>query len=124
MKNIRWGWILLGGFLAELAIFIVVIPIGLLAGQESLLYSAPPASFLAAFGFGIWVARKAPRRPVLHGTLVGIASMLIYLAISLGRPEPVAYVVAHLLKVLGGITGGFVASRRSAANPLSEVRPA
>ena len=67
MKNIRWGWILLGGFLAELAIFVIVIPMSLLAGQESLLYTAPPASFVAALVFGIWVARKAPQRRVLHG---------------------------------------------------------
>jgi hypothetical protein len=60
MKNIRWGWILLGGFLAELAIFVIVIPRSLLVGQKSLLYSAPPASFIGAFVFGIWVARKAP----------------------------------------------------------------
>ena len=124
MKNIRWGWILLGGFLAELAIFVIVIPLSLLAGQESLLYSAPPASFVAALVFGIWVARKAPQRRVLHGTLVGVVSMLIYIVISLGRPEPVAYILAHLLKVLGGAAGGFFASKRETANPVSEVRPA
>src|SRR5690242_6935992 len=109
MRNVRWGWILLGGFLAELAIFVVVIPLSLLFGPESLLYSAPPASFLAVFVFAIWVARKAPSRPVLHGALVGVVSMLIYLGISLGRPEPLAYVIAHGLKVLGGVAGGLVA---------------
>ena len=113
MKNIRWGWILLGGFLAELAIFVVVIPLSLVAGQESLVYSAPPASFAAAFGFGVWVARKAPERRVLHGTLVGVAAILIYLAVSLGRPEPIAYVIAHVLKVLGGAAGGLVAMSRA-----------
>ena len=124
MKNIRWGWILLGGFLAELTIFVIVIPLSLLAGQESLLYSAPPASFAAALVFGIGVARRTPQWRVLHGTLVGIVSMLIYVAISLGRPEPVAYVLAHLLKVLGGAAGGFIASKRETATPVSDVRPA
>jgi hypothetical protein len=112
MKNIRWGWILLGGFLAELAVFVVVIPLSLLAGQGSLLYSAPPASFAATFVFGVWVARKAPQRPVLHGALVGIAATLIYIGISLGRPEPIAYVIAHVLKVLRGAAGGFIAMSR------------
>src|SRR5947209_7138480 len=56
LKRIRWGWILIGGFLAELAIFIMVIPLSLVAGQESLLYSAPPASFVAPFLLGMWVA--------------------------------------------------------------------
>ena len=112
MKNIRWGWILLGGFLAELAVFVLVIPLSLLAGQDSLLYSAPPASFAATVVFGIWVARKAPQRPVLHGALVGVAATLIYIGVSLGRPEPIAYVIAHVLKVLGGAAGGFVAMSR------------
>jgi hypothetical protein len=124
VKNIRWGWILLGGFLAELTIFVIVIPLSLLAGQHTLLYSAPPASFAAALVFGTGVARRAPQWRVLHGTLVGIVSMLIYVAISLGRPEPVAYVLAHLLKVLGGAAGGFIASKRETATPVSDVRPA
>jgi putative membrane protein (TIGR04086 family) len=124
VKNIRWGWILLGGFLAELAIFVIVIPLSLLAGQESLLYSAPPASFIATFVFGIWAARKAPQRRVLHGGLVGIVSMLIYVGMSLGRPEPAAYILAHFLKVLGGVAGGFVAWKRDTADVASEARPA
>jgi hypothetical protein len=123
MKNIRWGWILLGGFLAELAIFAIVIPVSLFAGQKSLLYSAPPASFVAAFVFGIWVARKAPGRPVLHGALVGMAAMLIYVGIGLAQPEPIAYVIAHVLKVLGGLAGGIVLKRRT-ANAVSVARPA
>jgi hypothetical protein len=113
MKNIRWGWILLGGFLTELAIFVVVIPLSLLAGQQSLLYSAPPASFVASFVFGIWVAGKAQQRSVLHGALVGIVATLIYVGIGLGQPEPIAYIVAHVLKVLGGAAGGLAALKRA-----------
>jgi hypothetical protein len=64
--------ILLGGFLAEFAIFAVVIPLALLVGQENLLYIAPPASFAAPFALGLWVAKKAPRRRLLHGALVGV----------------------------------------------------
>ena len=124
MKNIRWGWILLGGFLAELAIFVIVIPMSLLAGQESLLYSAPPASFVAAFVFGIWVASKASQRRVLHGALVGVVAMLIYVGVNLGQPEPIAYVIAHALKVLGGVAGGFIAMKRGTASAVSEARPA
>ncbi len=123
MKNIRWGWILLGGFLAELAVFVIVIPLSLVAGQASLVYSAPPVSFAATFVFGLWVARKSQRR-VLHGALVGVVAMLIYVGMSLGRPEPIAYIIAHVLKVLGGTAGGFIAMKRGAANGLSEPRTA
>jgi hypothetical protein len=124
MKKICWGWILLGGFLAELAIFVIVIPLSLLVGQQSLLYSAPPTSFAAAFAFGLWVARKAQGRRVLHGTLVGVVAMLIYIGISLGRPEPIAYVIAHVLKVFGGGAGGFVASKHGTPNAVSDPRTA
>jgi len=120
VKNIRWGWILLGGFLAELAIFITAIPLSLLIGQQSLLYSAPAASLIATFVFGIWVGRKAPERRVLHGALVGITAMLIYIALTLGQPEPLAYVIAHALKVLGGFAGGLVA-RKQGANVVTNA---
>jgi putative membrane protein (TIGR04086 family) len=113
MKNIRWGWIILGGFLAELLVFLLVIPLSFLAGRESLVYTAPPASFVATFALGLWVARKAPQRPLLHGILVGIAAMLIYICMTLGRPEPMAYLVAHVLKVAGGAAGGFVVLKRA-----------
>ena len=66
---------------------------------------------------------KAPQRRVLHGALVGFAATVIYVGISLGRPEPIAYVIAHALKVLGGAVGGLVALKRGAANAVSEARP-
>jgi len=121
VKNIRWGWVLLGGFLTELVIFAIVIPLSFLAGRGSLLYSAPSASFVAAFVFGVWVAQKAPQRRVLHGILVGVVATLIYVGISLGRLEPIAYVVAHVLKVLGGAAGGFVALKRGASQAVSDA---
>ena len=124
MKHIRWGWILLGGFLAELAVFVMVIPLSLVAGQASLVYSAPPASFVATLLFGLWVGTKAPQRPLLHGTLVGVVAMLIYVGMSLGRPEPIAYIIAHVLKVLGGAAGGFIAFKRGTMKALSQARPA
>lgn len=118
MKNIRWGWILLGGLLAEVLVFVMVIPPSLAAGQQSMLYTAPPASFVACLVFGFWVARKSPQRTILHGTLVGVAAMLIYIVISFGQPEPLAYIIAHGLKVLGGTAGGFVALKRATAKAV------
>lgn len=121
MKSIRWGFILLGGFLAEFAIIVIVIPLSLIAGRESLLYSAPLASLVVTFFFGLWVARKTiPRLRILHGALVGIVAMLIYMGMSVGQPQPVAYLVAHVLKVLGGAGGGFVAAKRDRVNIAGE----
>lgn len=116
MKSIRWRWILLGGFLTEFAILVIVIPLSLIAGRESLVYSAPLASLVAAFIFGLWIARKTPQRHVLHGALVGVVAMLIYVGMSLGQPQPVAYLVAHVLKVLGGAAGGFVTVKHARAS--------
>jgi hypothetical protein len=45
--------------------------------------------------------------------------MLIYLGMNLGRPEPIAYIVAHVLKVLGGVAGGFVALKTARVNAVS-----
>jgi len=120
----RWGWILLSGFLAELLVFAVVIPLSLVAGQDSLLYSAPPASFIATFALALWTARKTPQRRLLHGTLVGVVATVIYIAITMGRPEPVAYLFAHVLKLLGGALGGYVAAKRVGDNNVSQARPA
>ena len=119
MKNIRWGWILLGGFLAELLVFVLVIPLSLVAGQNSMTYTAPPGSFIAAMLFGMWVAKKAQHRQVLHGLLVGVVAMLLYIGISSGRPEPLAYIIAHVLKVLGGTAGGWIALKRTATKTVA-----
>ena len=43
---------------------------------------------------------------MLHGVLVGVATTMIYIAISRGQPEPIAYIIAHGLKLLGGAAGG------------------
>ncbi|HTC50513.1 MAG TPA: hypothetical protein VK700_01095 [Steroidobacteraceae bacterium] len=115
MTKLRWGWIVLGGFLVELATFAFVIPISLLAGRQSLLYSAPLASFVASVAFGFLVARKSANRPVLHGTLVGLVAVLIFLGMSRAGPEPIAYVIAHVLKLLGGAFGGYRGSRGAQA---------
>src|SRR5215467_5619157 len=80
--------------------------------RGSLNYSVPPAAFIASIVVGVWVARKAPGRPVLHGTLAGVVATLIYLGLSFGQPESAAYIAAHGLKILGGAAGGFVMSKR------------
>ena len=121
MRNIRWGWIAFGGFLAEDAVFVIVVPLSLL-GEDSALYSAPPASFVATLAFGLWVARRARRLQVLHGALVGVVAMVIFLAMTLDQTQPFAYIVAHVLKVLGGAAGGFLALKRPSANVVSDAR--
>ena len=115
--NIHWGRSLLGGFLAELAVFIIVIPVYLLLGQRALLYAAPAASLVMCFAFAVWVARRLHSLFVVHGILVGIVATLLYVALTRAHPEPVAYLIAHGLKIAGGAAGGFVAGRRTKTAP-------
>ena len=124
MKSIRWGLVLLGGLVAEILIFAIAIPIAIFAGEGSLLYTAPTASLIATFMCGWWVAKKATHHRVLHGILVGAAVMVIYVAMSLGRPEPLAYVIAHALKVVGGAAGGYVSLGRTRSDSMPRpLRP-
>ena len=110
--GIHWLRVLLGGFLAEVSVIALVIPIALLFGKNTLTYSAPAASLLACFVFAIWVGRRLNSQFVLHGVLVGVVATFIYVALTRGGPEPPAYLIAHALKLLGGAAGGFVAARR------------
>jgi len=47
------------------------------------------------------------------GGLTDVATLL-YVGLTRGRPEPSVYLVAHVLKILGG-AGGFFAERRRKA---------
>lgn len=115
MKNIRWGWVFLGGLVAEILVFALVIPIAIFWGEDSLLYTAGPASFIATFACGWWVAaKKVAHQQILHGLLVGLAATVIYIATSFARPEPLAYVIAHALKLAGGAAGGYMSLRKGA----------
>jgi len=119
--RIHWIRALIGGFLAEAAVFVVVIPVVMTAGQHPLLYVAPVASLVMCFLFAIWVGRGLESRFVLHGILVGAVATLIYVALTRAQPEPPAYLLAHALKLLGGAAGGFVAGRRRAVPSPTDV---
>ena len=110
--GINWLRILLAGFLVEVSVIAIVLPIAFLFGKNTLPYSAPAASLLACFVFAAWVGRRLTSRFVLHGILVGLVATLIYVALTRGAPEPPAYLFAHALKLLGGAAGGLVAARR------------
>lgn len=120
----HWLRVLIGGFLAEVLVIALVIPISLLFGQHALLYAAPAASLLACFLLALWVARGVDSGFILHGILVGVVATLLYIALTLARPEPLPYLLAHALKILGGAAGGLVAQRRrAAASPATAPFP-
>jgi len=112
--GIHWLRVLLGGLLAEVAVIALVIPASLLLGKQVLPFAALLGSLVACFLFAMWVGRRIDSQFMLHGILVGIIATLLYVALTLGRPEPLAYLAAHGLKVIGGAAGGFVAGRQHA----------
>lgn len=113
-QKMHWVRILVGGFLAEASLVLILIPISLKFGQQPLLYLAPAGSLVTCFLFGLWAARGIKSRFILHGILVGVVAMLIYIALTRAQPEPFAYIVAHGLKLAGGAAGGWWAARRYA----------
>jgi hypothetical protein len=115
--TIRWGRILLGGLLAEIALILAIVPVGLHLGENFLHYTAPPGSLVMCFLGALWVCRRVESQFILQGTLVGVVAALVYIALTRAQPEPFAYIVAHALKLAGGACGGFVAQLRRSPSP-------
>jgi putative membrane protein (TIGR04086 family) len=113
--------ILLGGLLAEVALILAIVPLGLRFGDNFLHYTAPPGSFVMCFLGALWVCRRIESHFILHGTLVGVVAALIYVGLTRAQPEPFAYILAHALKLVGGACGGFVAQRRRSLSPAQPV---
>ena len=127
IRKVHWGRIVIAGFLSEvavLAIFFLLLISATLAGvpeiarpMSTLAYmDAMLSSFVMVFLFSLWVGKRIESGFVLHGTLVGVVGILLFtimwVATTRSLAQPPVYVVAHLLKVLGGITGGVVVERR------------
>ena len=120
----NWKRALLGGLLAEILVIVLIAPVALAVGLETLAdpahipssigYSVVIASFVAPALMTQWVARRITSKHVLHGFLVGLTAFVIYMIpVTLsGESQPAIYWVAHAMKVLGGLTGGVVAGRR------------
>ena len=70
-SSLRWGRILLGGFLAELLLIAAVIPMRALGSSEgAITVAAVAGSFVAFVPIAWWLARPLAR-PILHGVLMG-----------------------------------------------------
>jgi len=126
MRNVRWGWVVLGAFVAEVLGFVVLMGIRVLHGYGPLaldsLSSIGNAAFLLELFLvfmlaGWWVARGSRELIVLNGLLVGVAAVLIYEIAARGSgasiPISAAYLLAHAVKIAGGGAGGWLAARRS-----------
>ncbi|HUQ97908.1 MAG TPA: hypothetical protein VM166_00555 [Gemmatimonadaceae bacterium] len=122
--HLRWGRVLLAGFMAELLVFAIVFPTRYLFGQQAFLASILIASVVMPFIFAMWVGARLESRFMLHGGLVGLVAALFYSALSWDQPQPLLYQISHGFKLVGGIAGGVVASRRKAGRSIPHRQPA
>jgi hypothetical protein len=127
-SSIRWLRVVLAGFLAEVALIAVAVPLYFFPDRTMALnVGIPPASFLVLILFGWWAARGAPRAHVLNGFLAGLAGVLLYMGLTtvgavVTHQSPwasmtPAYMLAHALKMAGGALGGWLAARRRSVVP-------
>jgi putative membrane protein (TIGR04086 family) len=123
--SVRWLRVLIAGFLAEVALIAVAVPLYFLPDRTTALdIGVPPVSFLVLIPFGWWAARGAPRAQVLNGFLAGLAGVVLYLCLTgiaavvadrdLSASFRPAYLLAHALKLAGGALGGWLAARKRA----------
>ena len=124
----NWMRAIGGGILAEVLLIVVLMPVVFIFFDFDTLQNPdnlPVAiAFLIVAGSFVmpalmtqWVAKRAPSRLVLHGLLVGFTAFVVYATpmVVAGEHQPPLYWIAHAMKILGGLTGGFVAARRLAA---------
>ena len=126
-RRIRWKWILVGGLLAEvtvMAIFFLLLLAAMAAGVPEIAQpmttldyiDAMVMSFVSMLVFTIWVGKRIDSAFVLHGVLIGTFGILLFTVMWIGTTgslaQPALYVVAHGLKIAGGIAGGLIAERR------------
>ena len=122
----KWKRAMLGGLLAEMLVLVLISPVVLVVGLDTLGdpsnvplaigYSIVIASFIAPMLLTQWVAKPLTSQFVFHGFLVGFTAFVIYkipMTLS-GGSQPPIYWAAHAAKILGGLTGGVVAARRHA----------
>ena len=77
------------------------------------MWLGPIAGAIATFGFGLWAARGTDR-PLLHGTLVGIAVALLDAVIifASGSKFIPLFAASWAGKILAGVVAGLLAARR------------
>ena len=127
LRRIRWGKVLAAALMAEAAILVVfflLLGAAWLAGRPEIAapmstldnVDAIVASFVMMYLLTLWLGRRIDSDFVLHGALVGLTAVFLFTVMWVSTTEawaqPAAYVAAHGMKVLGGIAGGLVVSRR------------
>jgi hypothetical protein len=131
--RIHWVRVLLGGFLIEVVLAIVLVG-GFAAAGVDISKGVSTVSaviigvscFAATFVIVLWLGRGIQNDLVLHGFLMGLAATLIYVGLVAGSGQmanalaaygPATFVTVNVARLIGGIVGGVACERRRAARP-------
>jgi O-antigen ligase len=127
-SRIRWGRALIAAVAVEIVLMIMTIALfaslGETGAQPVLDMVIPPAALILFIPAGQWVARGSSA-PILNGFVAGLWGIALYVALTLIMRGAVAdfdfessvrpaYLLAHGLKVVGGVIGGWLVARRMA----------
>jgi hypothetical protein len=128
LRRIRWGWVLAAAFLAEAAILVVFFLLlfaAMLAGVPEIAAPMSTLDYIDALVSSfvmfylvltLWLGKRIDSDFVVHGALAGLTAALLFTVMWISTTgsltQPLPYVAAHLLKVVGGIAGGFVIQQR------------
>jgi hypothetical protein len=126
--KIQWIRVLLGGFLIEVLLAIVLIG-GFAAASVDIAKGVSTASamiigfgcFFGAFVVVWWLARGIERHLVLHGLLMGVVATLLYVGMVAGAGQmsaalaaygPATFVIVNAARLLGAVLGAAACERR------------
>lgn len=139
--RIHWFRVLLGGFLIEVVLAVVLLG-GFAAAGVNIADGVSASSaliigvgcFAAAFLVVLWLDRGLRNHLVLHGFLMGLAATLLYLGLVAGSGQLSSAIVAYgsatfvtlnLVRVAGAVCGGAACERaRAARQPRANVETA
>ena len=129
--RLQWGRVLLGAFLLEIVLVVVLVPIGVLFGMPGagngtdyrvFFVAVPLGCLLFGYLFGRWIGRRVASQHALHGTLLGVVAFLIYLAVCSIPPNTIAAVIAGYgaprfwlfngMRLVGCVAGAFATRPR------------
>ena len=131
--RIYWVRVLLGGFLIEVVLLIVLLG-GFASAGVDIANGVSTASaviigvgcFAAAFVIVLWLCRGIESHLVLHGFLMGLVATLIYVGLVAGSGQmtaalaaygPATFVTVNAVRIVGAVCGGVACERRRAVRP-------
>ncbi|HZM94419.1 MAG TPA: hypothetical protein VFB92_13395 [Vicinamibacterales bacterium] len=131
--RIQWLRVLLGGFLIEVVLAIVLLG-GFSAAGVEIANGVSTASaaiigvgcFAAAFVIVLWLGRGIQNHLVLHGFLMGLVATLIYVGLVAGSGQmstalaaygSATFVTVNAARLVGAVFGGVACERRRAVRP-------